>query len=132
MSAIAFTPVFLRVLQSPPDTIAESTTYLRIVFLGVTAQLLYNMEAGVLNAVGDSRSPFIYLSICCIVNIFLDLLLVAVFKMGVAGAAIATIASQIMSAVLATAKLMRSKEAYRITAKGHRPRTASCLAVCCI
>lgn len=114
----AFTPVFLRVLQSPPDTIAESTTYLRIVFLGVTAQLLYNMEAGVLNAVGDSRSPFIYLSICCIVNIFLDLLLVAIFKMGVAGAAIATIASQILSAVLATAKLMRSKEAYRITLKG--------------
>ena len=114
----AFTPVFLRVLQSPPDTIAESTTYLRIVFLGVTAQLLYNMEAGMLQAVGDSKSPFIYLFICCMFNIFLDLLLVAVFKMGVAGAAIATIASQIISAVLATAKLMRSKEAYRITLKG--------------
>ena len=115
---IIFAPFFLRVLQTPADTISEATTYLRIVFLGVTAQLLYNIEAGVFNAVGDSRSPFIYLSICCIVNIFLDLLLVAIFKMGVAGAAIATIASQIMSAVLATAKLMRSKEAYRITLKG--------------
>ncbi len=114
----ACTPVFLRILQSPPDTIAASTVYLRIVFLGVTAQLLYNMEAGVLQAVGDSKSPFIYLLVCCITNIILDLLLVAVFKMGVAGAAIATIASQLMSAVLATVKLMRSKEAYRITLKG--------------
>ena len=115
---IIFAPFFLRVLQTPADTISEATTYLRIVFLGVTAQLLYNIEAGVFNAVGDSRSPFIYLSICCIVNIFLDLLLVAIFKMGVAGAAIATIVSQILSAVLATAKLMRSTEAYRITVKG--------------
>ena len=105
-------------MQSPENTIPEATTYLRIVFLGVTAQLLYNIEAGVLRAVGDSKSPFIYLFICCMINIFLDLLLVAVLKMGVAGAAIATIASQIMSAALATVKLMRSSEAYRITVKG--------------
>lgn len=117
---LIFTPFFLRVLQSPENTIPDATVYLRIVFLGVTAQLLYNIEAGVLRAVGDSKSPFIYLFICCMVNIFLDLLLVAVFKMGVAGAAIATIASQIMSAVLATVKLMRSREAYRITLKNIR------------
>lgn len=115
---LVFTPFFLRILQSPENTIPEATTYLRIVFLGVTAQLLYNIEAGVLRAVGDSKSPFIYLFICCMINIFLDLLLVAVLKMGVAGAAIATIASQIMSAALATVKLMRSSEAYRITVKG--------------
>ena len=115
---LVFTPFFLRILQSPENTIPEATTYLRIVFLGVTAQLLYNIEAGVLRAVGDSKSPFIYLFICCMINIFLDLLLVAVLKMGVAGAAIATIASQIMSAALATVKLMRSSEAYRITIKG--------------
>lgn len=109
------TPFFLRVLKSPENTMADSITYLRIVFLGVTAQLLYNMEAGILRAVGDSKSPFIYLLICCVTNIFLDLLLVAVFHMGVAGAAIATIASQIMSAAMATVKLMRSKESYRIS-----------------
>lgn len=113
-------PLLLRLLKSPADTMADSVIYLRIVFFGVTATLLYNVEAGILRAVGDSRSPFLYLLSCCLTNIVLDLLLVAVFGMGVAGAAIATVFSQLLSAVLSTCKLLRSHESYRINPRGIR------------
>lgn len=117
---LACTPLFLRMMRSPEDTMSASTTYLRIIFLGVTAQLLYNIEAGIIRAVGDSRSPLIYLFVSCMTNIVLDLLLIAGLRLGVAGAATATVASQVISAALATVKLMRSREAYRITLKGIR------------
>jgi len=101
-------------LKSPENTIADAETYLRIIYLGVIATLLYNIESGILRAVGDSRSPFIYLLICCVTNIVLDLVFVIYFRMGVAGVAIATVASQALSAGMATVKLLRSTEAYRI------------------
>lgn len=107
-------------LRSPAETIADAALYLRVVFAGVTAQLLYNMEAGILRAVGDSRSPFIYLFVCCLTNIVLDLVFVIFFGMGVFGAALATVLSQVLSAVLATVKLCRSREAYRISLKNIR------------
>ncbi len=113
----ALAPQMLRWLSTPADTIADATTYLRIFFLGVVAQLLYNMESGILRAVGDSRSPFIYLLICCGVNIVLDLVFVVLFDMSVAGVAIATVISQVLSAMMATIKLLRSKESYRIDLK---------------
>ncbi len=117
---LLWTPQMLALMQSPENTMQESTVYLRIVFLGVTAQLVYNIEAGILRAVGDSRSPFIYLLITCVLNIVLDLVFVAGFRWGVAGAAAATIASQIVSALLATVKLCRCTEHYRITLRGIR------------
>lgn len=119
LSAIGYlsAPVLLEALKTPPETMAGSILYLRIVFLGVTAQLLYNIEAGILRAVGDSRSPFLYLFLCCFVNIGLDLLFVIGFHMGVAGVAIATVISQALSAVLATRKLVKTREAYGIRLK---------------
>ncbi len=117
VTGFAFTPAMLRILRTPADTMASSVTYLRYIFVGVTAQLLYNIEAGILRAVGDSRSPFIYLFVCCMANIVMDLVFVCVFNMGVTGAALATILSQLLSAVLAGIKLSRSREAYRLSLK---------------
>lgn len=110
----------LKLLQTPADTVADSALYLRIIFLGVTSQLLYNVEAGILRAVGDSKSPFIYLVICCIANVVLDLLFVCVFGMGVAGVATATVMAQTLSALLAAIKLGHSSEAYRVSFHGLR------------
>jgi len=117
---IVLTVPMLKLMQTPADTIRDSALYLRIIFLGVAAQLLYNVEAGILRAVGDSRSPFIYLVICCVTNIVLDLLFVCGFGMGVDGVAIATVISQALSALLAALKLSRSSEAYRVSFRGLR------------
>ena len=115
-----WTPQMLEAMRSPENTMADSVLYLRIIFMGVTAQLVYNIEAGILRAVGDSRSPFVYLLVCCVANVILDLVFILVFRWGVMGAAIATIISQALSAVLATIKLCRCTEAYRITLRGLR------------
>ena len=112
---IALTMPMLRLMQTPEDTIRDSAVYLRIIFVGVTAQLLYNIEAGILRAVGDSRSPFLYLVICCLTNVVLDLVFVLLFGMGVEGVAIATVISQILSAVLGAVKLGRGSEAYSVS-----------------
>lgn len=115
---IVLTVPMLKLMQTPADTMHESTLYLRIIFIGVAAQLLYNVEAGILRAVGDSKSPFIYLVICCIVNVVLDLVFVLVFGMGVDGVAMATVIAQCLSALLAAIKLGRSSEAYRVSFRG--------------
>lgn len=111
---LIFTPAFLKLLKSPDDTMSDAVAYLRIIFAGVIPTLLYNIEAGILRAVGDSRTPFYYLLISCISNIVLDLVFVIFFRLGVVGVAVATVFSQIISAALATVKLMRSKESFRI------------------
>lgn len=117
---IVLTMPMLRLMKTPEDTIRDSAVYLRIIFLGVIAQLLYNIEAGILRAVGDSRSPFIYLVICCLANVVLDLVFVLIFGMGVEGVAIATVMSQMLSAVLGAVKLSRSSDAYRVSFKSLR------------
>ncbi len=117
---IALTMPMLRLMQTPADTIRESALYLRIIFLGVAAQLLYNIEAGILRAVGDSRSPFLFLVVCCLANVVLDLVFVLVFGMGVEGVAIATVLAQCLSALMGAIKLGRSKDAYRVSFRGLR------------
>ena len=112
---IVLTKSLLMLMRTPADTMHEAIIYLRVIFLGVAAQLLYNIEAGILRAVGDSRSPFVYLVICCLVNVVLDLVFVLGFGMGVDGVAIATVMAQCLSAVLAAVKLGRSSEAYRVS-----------------
>ena len=96
---VLLTPWLLRVMSVPEEIMAPTRTYTAIYFSGLWAMVLYNMTAGVLRAMGDSRRPLYVLVLCCIVNIAGDLLLVGVFHMGVAGAAAATVAAQIVSAV---------------------------------
>lgn len=104
----------LAAMGTTPESIGGATLYLRIYFLGMVPNVVYNMGTGVLRAIGDSRRPLYFLIAASACNIVLDVLLVAVFRLGVAGAAIATVFSQLLSAVLVVRSLMKSEgEAYR-------------------
>lgn len=102
------TPWMLRVTATPADVLADSVIYLRIYFLGMPAMLIYNIGSSIMRAVGDSRRPLIYLIVCCFLNIVLDIVTVLFLHMGIAGAAIATVIAQAVSAVLVTLALMRT------------------------
>ena len=99
----------LQMMDSPEDVIDGAALYVRIYFLGMPANMLYNFGAGVLRAIGDTKRPMYYLIIAGLVNVLLNLLLVIVFHLDVAGVAIATVASQIISAVLVLLCLFRSR-----------------------
>jgi putative MATE family efflux protein len=87
-------------MQTPPEIIKDAYTYIVIIFAGIPTTILYNLLAGIMRSLGDSKTPLIFLAIATILNIFLDLALVLVIPMGVAGAAVATVISQLVSGVL--------------------------------
>ena len=111
---LAMTPLMLQLMKMPESVIPEATTYLSIYFSGIMGLMLYNMGAGILRAVGDSTRPFLFLAVCALLNTGLDLLFVLVFKMGVAGVALATIVSQGISAVLVYITLARSNNCIKL------------------
>jgi len=111
---IAITPWSLRVTNNPEEIMEMSVTYLRIYYLGSVPLLLFNLGQGVLQAVGDSRRPLIYLVVSCAVNIILDLVFVVLLGWGVAGAAAATVIAMLVCAALVIRTLLRTKEAYRL------------------
>ena len=110
-------PTLLDWMNTPKDTMTGSTMYLRIVFLSMIPSMVYNVGSSILRAVGDSKSPLYFLIACCLINVVLDLLFVAVFKKGVAGVAIATSLAQLASGLLVCRSLMRSKMCYRLEIK---------------
>lgn len=114
---ISFAPVMLRIMKTPADVISGSVTYLSIYFAGIVFVFIYNVGSAILRAVGDSKMPLYFLIICCFINIVLDIVLVVGFHMGVAGVAIATVASQAASAVLIILTLIKSKDMYRLEPK---------------
>lgn len=91
---IAMTPNMLRLMKTPAEVFPESRAYLNIYFSGMAGLMLYNMGAGILRAVGDSKRPFYYLVCAAVINTVLDLVFVIVFGMGVEGVAYATIIAQ--------------------------------------
>ena len=98
----------LKWMGSPDDVLDMATLYMKIFFVGMPANMLYNFGAAILRAVGDTRRPLYYLTVSGILNVLLNLVLVIVFHMGVAGVAIATVASQVMSMALVMICLIRS------------------------
>lgn len=100
----------LLLMKVPENCLADAALYTRIYFSGAVASMVYNMGAGILRAMGDSKRPTIFLMVTCFVNIAADLLFVVVLKLGVAGAALATIFSQTVSAVLVITVLYRMPE----------------------
>ncbi len=90
----------IKFISVPKNIFTDAFRYLFVIFLGVPFTLFYNLLSGVLRAVGDSRTPFIFLVISSVINIALDLLFIVVFKWGVTGASLATIISQAISAIL--------------------------------
>lgn len=89
----------LRLMNTPEEILDASASYIRIIFAAIPCCVLYNMASGVLRALGDSKTPVFFLILASLVNIVLDLLLIIVFKMDVAGAAVATAISQLVSGV---------------------------------
>ncbi|MDY5243492.1 MAG: MATE family efflux transporter [Eubacterium sp.] len=114
---VIFSRILLVIMKTPSDVLDDSVLYLRIFSAGLIFNVIYNMATGILNAAGNSTKPLQYLAIASVTNIILDLLFIRVFKMGVAGAAIATDISQALSCVLAVGYLLRVKSDYKINIK---------------
>ena len=91
---------FLELCRVPEDIFKESLIYMQIFFMGLLGTFIYNMGAGILRAIGDSKRPFYFLIVGCILNIILDVIFLIPLRMGVAGAAYATVISQAVSAIL--------------------------------
>ena len=108
-------PQILVLMGTPENVLPNSVVYFRVYFSGSLAFVMYNFLVGILQSVGDSRHPLIYLIISSMVNVVLDLLFVAVFHMGVGSAAFATVISQFISALLCLRQLMNSPAEYRLT-----------------
>ncbi len=104
----------LGLMGSPADVKPLATLYLRIYFLGMPFNLVYNFGAAILRAIGDTKRPLYILSVAGVANVVLNLILVIVFHMGVAGVAIATVFSQIISAVLVVMCLLQAEGAYKL------------------
>ena len=111
---LCFGPLVLKLMKTPADCLNNAVVYGRIYFSGAVFSMIYNMGAGILRAMGDSRKPMFFLIITCFVNIFLDIFCVVVLKMGVAGAALATVLSQAISAVLVILVLLKLPEDYAL------------------
>lgn len=110
-------PFMLEIIGVNEEIMGHALTYIRIYFCGMIPMAVYNIGAGILRAVGDSRRPLYYLIAAVIANIILDILFVAVFQWGIAGAAAATMISQILNAALTYRFLIRCKEHYAIAVK---------------
>ena len=106
------TNTVLELMKTPQELMADSRLYLHIYFCGMIFNIIYNMGASILRAVGDSRRPLYVLIVTCVLNIILDLVFVVAFEMGVTGVAVATVTSQVISALIVTAMLIRTREIY--------------------
>jgi putative MATE family efflux protein len=116
-AGIALSRVLLVAMDTPTAVLNDSVLYLRIYAGGFLFNVVYNMATGILNAAGNSRRPLLYLGAASVTNIVLDLVLIEGYKMGVAGAAVATDVSQLISCLLAVSYLLRVKSDYRIRVK---------------
>lgn len=114
---ITCAPAALRWMNTPEDIIPYALLFMRIYFCGMIANLLYNMGAGILRAIGDSRRPLYFLIASCGLNILLDFLFVITFQWGVAGVGVATLISQIFSAALVCMTLMKTDDSYKLSIK---------------
>lgn len=111
---VAGAHTFLSLMGTPDEVIGLSAEYLRIYFCGITATMLYNFGAAILRAAGDTQSPLYYLTAAGIVNVVLNIVFVRVFNMNVAGVALATTISQVLSAAMIIINLMRRTDCCRL------------------
>ena len=114
VATVLLTPAILRWTGTPEDIFDEAYHYIVYIFGGMTAIMLYNLSSGVLRAVGNTRTPLYFLVLSCAVNVVLDLLFVVVFRMGVTGASLATVAAQLLSGVLCTWVIFKKYDVLRI------------------
>ncbi|SFR62373.1 MATE family efflux transporter [Anaeromicropila populeti] len=107
----------LVVMNTPDDIFQEAYTYIMIIFAGTGAIMFYNMASSILRALGDSKTPLYFLIISSILNIILDIVFIVTFKMGVAGAALATVVSQIISVILCVFYMIKHYPILHLTRK---------------
>ena len=108
----------LGIMDTPGDVIGQATLYMRIYFLGMPFFMLYNYGAAILRAVGDTKRPLVFLAVAGMANVALDLLLVIVIPLGVAGVAVGTVTSQMISCILVLRCLYKSEGSYQIRFSG--------------
>ena len=109
------TGFYMSLIGTPEEVLPKSLVYFRVYFAGSLGFVIYNFGMGILQSLGDSKSPVIYLIISACLNVILDLVLIGGLGFGVGAAAFATIVSQILSAVLCIRKLRREPEAFRLS-----------------
>lgn len=114
LSLLVTTPV-LRLIHVPEEVFPLAQRYLRIFFSGTPFLILYNMGAGILRAFGDSKRPLMFLAMSSLLNIALDFLFVAVFRLGVDGAAWATVVSEAVSLIPVFSVLVLTRDAYKVS-----------------
>ena len=113
-------PAMLRLMNTPEEIIADSISYIRIIFIGIPVTILYNMASGILRSLGDSHTPVVFLVLASLINIVLDLFLIIVCKMDVAGAAVATAVSQLVSGIGCLVVMIRRFPILRLTKADRR------------
>ncbi len=101
-------------MKTPDDIIEDAYIYIVIIFIGIPTTYLYNMLSGIIRSMGDSKTPLLFLMLSSILNIGLDLLCILSFEMGVAGAAVATVVSQLISGILCLFYMMKKFEVLHI------------------
>lgn len=104
----------LELMDTPADVIDQSALYMKIYFVGMPFFMLYNYGAAILRAVGDTKRPLLFLAVAGLANVFLDLLLVIVIPLGVAGVAIGTVTSQMISCILVLRCLYKTESSYQL------------------
>ncbi len=115
---VIFCRPVLKLMQTPDNIMADAYTYIVIIFAGIPATYLYNLISGIIRSLGDSRTPVVFLTIAALLNIALDLLFIIVCGMGVAGAALATVASQLLAGIGCVAYSMKHFEILHVGRKG--------------
>ena len=110
----------LRLMNTPEEIIDDSASYIRIIFAAIPCCILYNMAGGILRSLGDSRTPVLFLVMASLINIVLDLFLIIVMKMDVAGAAVATAVSQLLAGIGCVVVMVRRFPILRMTREDRR------------
>lgn len=120
----------LTVMRTPADIFDNAYTYIFIIFMGIPATILYNLLAGILRSLGDSKTPVVFLALSSFLNIFLDFALILWFDAGVAGAAIATVVSQGISGVACLCYMAKKYPILRMSREERRLDIHSCRVLC--
>lgn len=121
--SMAFMKPLLRFMQTPSDIFADAYAYIMIICAGIVAQMLYNLLACILRALGNSRIPLYFLILSAVLNIILDLLFIVVFGLGAAGAAYATVVSQSVSGLLCLAYIVKKVPLLHLEKDDWKPKS---------
>lgn len=123
--AVLLTGPALRLLETPSELVGQATTFATVSFAGASATMFFNYLSAIIRAIGDSRTPLVFLAVCCGLNVGLVILLVRVVGLGVGGAALATVVSQAISVGLCLVYIRRSVPALRVPRGQWRPTRAA-------